>query len=51
MKWMELLDPTKLDGCKKYDIEDWTSEQLQDFRNEMISESSSAKATNSVKKH
>ncbi|MED6194928.1 hypothetical protein PIB30_033149 [Stylosanthes scabra] len=38
MKWMELLDPTKLNRCKKYDIEDWTSEQLQDFRNEMISE-------------
>ncbi|MED6183786.1 hypothetical protein PIB30_040913 [Stylosanthes scabra] len=38
MKCMELLDPTKLDASKKYDIEDWTSEQLQDFRNEMISE-------------
>ncbi|MED6205712.1 hypothetical protein PIB30_020331 [Stylosanthes scabra] len=38
MKWIELLDPKKLNRCKKYDIEDWTSEELQDFRNEMISE-------------
>ncbi|MED6196271.1 hypothetical protein PIB30_045920 [Stylosanthes scabra] len=38
MKWMEVLDPTKLDANKKYDIEDWTTEKLQEFRNEIVSE-------------
>ncbi|MED6181013.1 hypothetical protein PIB30_015485 [Stylosanthes scabra] len=37
MKWMEVLDPTKLDGNEKYDIEDWTTEKLQEFRNQIIS--------------
>ncbi|MED6172947.1 hypothetical protein PIB30_054635 [Stylosanthes scabra] len=35
---MEVLDPTKLDANKKYDIEDWTTEKLQEFRNEIVSE-------------
>ncbi|MED6121892.1 hypothetical protein PIB30_034424 [Stylosanthes scabra] len=38
MKWMEVLDPTKLDANEKYNIEDWTTEKLQEFRNELISE-------------
>ncbi|MED6186977.1 hypothetical protein PIB30_071991 [Stylosanthes scabra] len=50
MKWMEVLDPTKLDANEKYDIEDLTTEKLQEFRNEIISEIISAKATNSLKK-
>ncbi|MED6185781.1 hypothetical protein PIB30_060392 [Stylosanthes scabra] len=37
MKWMEVLDPTKLAANKKYDIEDWTTEKLEEFRNEIIS--------------
>ncbi|MED6162009.1 hypothetical protein PIB30_066344 [Stylosanthes scabra] len=37
MKWMEVLDPTKLATNKKYDIEDWTTEKLQEFRNQIIS--------------
>ncbi|MED6182731.1 hypothetical protein PIB30_031376 [Stylosanthes scabra] len=36
MKWMELLDPTKLDAHSKYPIEDWSTEDLQGFRNEII---------------
>ncbi|MED6218387.1 hypothetical protein PIB30_026350 [Stylosanthes scabra] len=38
MAWMEVLNPTRLDAHKKYEIEDWTSEKLQEFRNEIISE-------------
>ncbi|MED6123202.1 hypothetical protein PIB30_046952 [Stylosanthes scabra] len=37
MKWMEVLDPTKLAANKKYEIEDWTTEKLEEFRNEIIS--------------
>ncbi|MED6136304.1 hypothetical protein PIB30_054791 [Stylosanthes scabra] len=36
MKWMEVLDPTKLDAHSKYPIEDWSTEDLQGFRNEII---------------
>ncbi|MED6141274.1 hypothetical protein PIB30_101699 [Stylosanthes scabra] len=36
MKWMEVLDPTKLDAHSKYPIEDWSTEDLQWFRNDII---------------
>ncbi|MED6162583.1 hypothetical protein PIB30_071878 [Stylosanthes scabra] len=36
MKWMEVLDPTKLNAHSKYPIEDWSTEDLQGFRNEII---------------
>ncbi|MED6187772.1 hypothetical protein PIB30_079636 [Stylosanthes scabra] len=36
MKWMEVLDPTKLDAHSKYPIEDWSTEDLQRFRNDII---------------
>ncbi|MED6141422.1 hypothetical protein PIB30_103233, partial [Stylosanthes scabra] len=36
MKWMEVLDPTKLDAHSKYPIDDWNTEDLQGFRNEII---------------
>ncbi|MED6163079.1 hypothetical protein PIB30_076493 [Stylosanthes scabra] len=35
MKWMEVLDPTKLDAHSKYPIDEST-EDLQRFRNEII---------------
>ncbi|MED6209143.1 hypothetical protein PIB30_051958 [Stylosanthes scabra] len=36
MKWMEVLDPTKLDAHSKYPIKYWSTEDLQGFRNEII---------------
>ncbi|MED6163340.1 hypothetical protein PIB30_078921 [Stylosanthes scabra] len=36
MKWMEVLDPTKLDAKNPYPIDSWTTEDLQRFRKEMI---------------
>ncbi|MED6199929.1 hypothetical protein PIB30_080443 [Stylosanthes scabra] len=36
MKWMELLDPTKLDARIKYPIDDWSTEDHERFRNEII---------------
>ncbi|MED6148806.1 hypothetical protein PIB30_056377, partial [Stylosanthes scabra] len=36
MKWMEVLDPTKLDAHSRYPIEDWSTEDLQRFRNDVI---------------
>ncbi|MED6170919.1 hypothetical protein PIB30_035790 [Stylosanthes scabra] len=36
MKWMEVLDPTKLDAHSRYPIEDWSMEDLQRFRNDII---------------
>ncbi|MED6151102.1 hypothetical protein PIB30_079077 [Stylosanthes scabra] len=36
MKWMEVLDPTKLDAHSRYPIEDWSTEDLQRFRNDII---------------
>ncbi|MED6199255.1 hypothetical protein PIB30_074197 [Stylosanthes scabra] len=36
MKWMEVLDPTKLDAHSRYPIEDWSTEDLQGFRNDII---------------
>ncbi|MED6202542.1 hypothetical protein PIB30_106649 [Stylosanthes scabra] len=32
-----VLDPTKLAANKKYEIEDWTTDKLEEFRNEIIS--------------
>ncbi|MED6172040.1 hypothetical protein PIB30_046487 [Stylosanthes scabra] len=49
MKWMEMLDPTKLDGNEKYDIEDWTTEKLQEFRNQIISEIILSKSNKLIK--
>ncbi|MED6176743.1 hypothetical protein PIB30_091150, partial [Stylosanthes scabra] len=36
MKWMDVLDPTKLDESNPYPIDVWTTEELQGFRGEMI---------------
>ncbi|MED6110834.1 hypothetical protein PIB30_046524 [Stylosanthes scabra] len=36
MKWMEVLDPTKLDAKNPYPIDAWTIDDLQRFRKEMI---------------
>ncbi|MED6140683.1 hypothetical protein PIB30_095721 [Stylosanthes scabra] len=36
MKWMEVLDPTKLDAHSRYPIKDWSTEDLQRFRNNII---------------
>ncbi|MED6172679.1 hypothetical protein PIB30_052257 [Stylosanthes scabra] len=36
MKWMELIDPTKLHGCCTYDIEQWTDPILIKFRKKII---------------
>ncbi|MED6174497.1 hypothetical protein PIB30_069586 [Stylosanthes scabra] len=36
MKWMEVLDPSKLDAHSRYPIEDWSTEDLQRFRNDII---------------
>ncbi|MED6162944.1 hypothetical protein PIB30_075244 [Stylosanthes scabra] len=36
MKWMEVLDPTNLDAHSRYPIEDWSTEDLQRFRNDII---------------
>ncbi|MED6188041.1 hypothetical protein PIB30_082215 [Stylosanthes scabra] len=33
---MEVLDPTKLDAHNKYPIDDWSIEDLQGFKNEII---------------
>ncbi|MED6146567.1 hypothetical protein PIB30_035670 [Stylosanthes scabra] len=49
MKWMKVLDPTKLDGNEKYDIEDWTIEKLQEFRNQIISEIILSKSNKLIK--
>ncbi|MED6114058.1 hypothetical protein PIB30_076662 [Stylosanthes scabra] len=37
MKYMELIDPKKLDAKKAYHIESWTTEELQQFRDKYIS--------------
>ncbi|MED6158151.1 hypothetical protein PIB30_030208 [Stylosanthes scabra] len=36
MKWMELIDPTKLHGCCKYNIEQWTDPMLNEFRKKIV---------------
>ncbi|MED6118271.1 hypothetical protein PIB30_001505 [Stylosanthes scabra] len=36
MKWMELIDPTKLAGCCTYDIEQWTEPMLNEFRKKIV---------------
>ncbi|MED6108843.1 hypothetical protein PIB30_027932 [Stylosanthes scabra] len=36
MKWMELIDPTKLHGCCTYDIEQWTDPMLMEFRKKLV---------------
>ncbi|MED6203672.1 hypothetical protein PIB30_001367 [Stylosanthes scabra] len=36
MKWMELIDPTKLHGCCTYDIEQWTDPMLMEFKKKLV---------------
>ncbi|MED6167986.1 hypothetical protein PIB30_008011 [Stylosanthes scabra] len=36
MKWMELIDPTKLHGCCTYNIEEWTDPMLNEFRKKIV---------------
>ncbi|MED6196132.1 hypothetical protein PIB30_044398 [Stylosanthes scabra] len=36
MKWMELIDPTKLHGCCTYDIEQRTDPMLMEFRKKLV---------------
>ncbi|MED6204885.1 hypothetical protein PIB30_012933 [Stylosanthes scabra] len=36
MKWMELIDPTKLHGCCTYNIEQWTDHMLIEFRKKIV---------------
>ncbi|MED6173860.1 hypothetical protein PIB30_063606 [Stylosanthes scabra] len=36
MKWMELIDPTKLVGCYTYNIEQWTEPMLNEFRKKLV---------------
>ncbi|MED6175278.1 hypothetical protein PIB30_076943 [Stylosanthes scabra] len=36
MKWMELIDPTKLHGCCTYNIEQWTDPMLIEFRRKIV---------------
>ncbi|MED6193767.1 hypothetical protein PIB30_022555 [Stylosanthes scabra] len=36
MKWMKLIDPTKLHGCCTYNIEQWTDPMLNEFRKKIV---------------
>ncbi|MED6135408.1 hypothetical protein PIB30_046147 [Stylosanthes scabra] len=36
LKWMELIDPTKLAGCCTYDPEQWTEPMLNEFRKKIV---------------